>query len=397
MACSRRPTPGRALRARAPCDFGGGCASRCTRLSGAPARGRQRRSLGPRGPASGAGATWPSKPAPTLVLLAHHRRDQAETFLLQALRGAGPAGLAAMPQARCATASPGPGPGWTQPRAAIEAYAEQHRLRLDRRREQRRSALRPQPAAADVWPARRRFPAAEAGLGPGGALGPAGRRRWLPRWRRRTWPVGDAERWTSSRWQRCRPPERSNALRAWLARTAARRRPAWSSVCWPSGGPADGVLARARWRRCTPIATACRCGRAAPMPRHRHRPSTLSRPGLHAPTRAGTAPGWSSPRHRGIATGAAWHGWPVRPRRRRAVPGGRRPAAAQPEEAIPGSRRAAWRARRPAAFRVATPWSFVPGLGWTPRACRRKASRSSLCAGWTRQPCCMAKATTRCR
>ncbi len=62
------------------------------------------------------------------LLTAHHQDDQAETLLLQLLRGAGPAGLAAMPQLTRF------GAGWhARPllrfnRAELEAYARDHRL-----------------------------------------------------------------------------------------------------------------------------------------------------------------------------------------------------------------------------------------------------------------------------
>ena len=99
------------------------------RLAGQPAKGdsieawaRRGRYLALAAMARAAGAG--------LVLLAHHRRDQAETFLLQALRGAGPAGLAAMP--REATRD---GIVWARPwlsatHEAIAAYARRHRLRF---------------------------------------------------------------------------------------------------------------------------------------------------------------------------------------------------------------------------------------------------------------------------
>ena len=63
-----------------------------------------------------------------IVLLAHHRRDQAETFVLQALRGAGAAGLSAMPREALRNGITWSRPWLEQPREAIEAYVRRHRL-----------------------------------------------------------------------------------------------------------------------------------------------------------------------------------------------------------------------------------------------------------------------------
>ncbi len=64
----------------------------------------------------------------TVVLLAHHRRDQAETWLLQALRGAGAEGLAAMPRQARRAGIVWARPWLDMPRDSIEAYVRRHRL-----------------------------------------------------------------------------------------------------------------------------------------------------------------------------------------------------------------------------------------------------------------------------
>ncbi len=95
-----------------------------------------------------------------VLLTAHHRDDQMETFLLQALRGAGPAGLAAMPEVVAL------GQGWLlrpllgYDRSALQALVSERGLAVvsdpantDMRFD--RSYLRQQvvPALKERWPA----------------------------------------------------------------------------------------------------------------------------------------------------------------------------------------------------------------------------------------------------
>jgi len=105
-----------------------------------------------------------------VLLTAHHGDDQAETVLLQLLRGTGIAGLAAMPRRNVF----GPGqiarPLLDFSRAALHAYAQEHRLAwiedpTNRESHLRRSFLRTEilPRLARHWPAHARLLARTAG------------------------------------------------------------------------------------------------------------------------------------------------------------------------------------------------------------------------------------------
>ena len=66
------------------------------------------------------------------LLLAHHQNDQAETVLLQLLRGSGVAGLSGMPASRGIADNPGITlwrPLLNQSRQELEAYAKEHKLK----------------------------------------------------------------------------------------------------------------------------------------------------------------------------------------------------------------------------------------------------------------------------
>ena len=84
------------------------------------------------------------------LLLAHHQNDQAETVLLQLMRGSGVAGLSGMPQARRLAANQHLTlwrPLLNQSKKELEAYAKEHKLKWiedpsNQDRKYRRNAIR---------------------------------------------------------------------------------------------------------------------------------------------------------------------------------------------------------------------------------------------------------------
>jgi tRNA(Ile)-lysidine synthase len=98
------------------------------RLEGTPAKGESVEAWARRGRYA-ALHRMATECGASIILLAQHRRDQAETFLLQALRGGGPRALAGMPRTIEREGVTWSRPWITQPRATIDAYIERYRLR----------------------------------------------------------------------------------------------------------------------------------------------------------------------------------------------------------------------------------------------------------------------------
>jgi tRNA(Ile)-lysidine synthase len=161
------------------------------------------------------------------VLLAHHRRDQAETFLLQALRGAGVAGLAGMPASVQRDGVTWQRPWLAQSAEAIAAYVRRHRLKHIEDESNTDPRFARNRLRRDVWPALSgAFGQAEASLATSAA--------WAQEARTALDELAalDLAAITSERslcvrpWIALSSSRRSNALRAWLLAHTGRAAPA---------------------------------------------------------------------------------------------------------------------------------------------------------------------------
>lgn len=195
-----------------------------------------------------------------LLLLAQHQRDQAETFLLQALRGGGPAGLSAMPHSMERGGLVWARPWLSQPREAIDAYVQRHRLRPVEDPSNADTDLARNRLRILVWPALQgAFAHAETVLAAAASRAQESRAALDELAALDLAPLVDPLGGLDvARWRQLSPARQANALRAWwLAQTGrgapqalvARllaEVPTLGVARWPAGGGLGCRLAKGR-------------------------------------------------------------------------------------------------------------------------------------------------------
>ncbi|MEP7301187.1 MAG: tRNA lysidine(34) synthetase TilS [Caldimonas sp.] len=162
-----------------------------------------------------------------LVLLGHHRRDQAETFVLQALRGGGVAALSAMPRQIEREGITWARPWLDEPREAIDGYVRRHRLgpvEDDTNGDLRfaRNRLRTR-----VWPAlTSAFADAEASLAGAAERAQEAAAALAELAAIDLAAIASGDALDLSAWRALSAPRRVNVLRAWLRECSGRAAPA---------------------------------------------------------------------------------------------------------------------------------------------------------------------------
>lgn len=201
--------------------------------------------------------------AAEVVLLAHHRRDQAETLILQALRSAGVAGLAGMPRSVEREGLHWMRPWLDVPRSAIEAYVQSQRLSHiddDSNDDERyaRNRLRRR-----VWPAlEQAFPQAEVAFAAAATWAQQAQACLAELAADDLLAISGASGLEVRGLQALSPARRVNALRAWLRQQTGAAPPASliarlgdeafadGAASWPlAGGTLRRHRGRLRWQR----------------------------------------------------------------------------------------------------------------------------------------------------
>ena len=202
----------------------------------------------------------------SVLLLAHHRRDQAETFILQALRGGAPAGLSAMPRQISRAGLVWARPWLDEPRSAIDAYVQRHRLQPVDDPSNADDRLARSRLRLQLWPAlEAAFPHAETSLAAAAVRAQQARAALDELAALDLAPLVDADGALAvAGWRSLSAARQANALRAWWAAQARHSAPLalvtrllaevrlQGKARWPAGGGWQCTLAQGRLRVVAP-------------------------------------------------------------------------------------------------------------------------------------------------